>query len=297
MNEPVVRITGVTKRFSGICAVDNLNMTISRGSVVALLGPNGAGKTTSIRMMLGLLRPDAGSIEVFGLNPRTHAVAIRRRCGYIPERPKMIPWMSVRRIMAFTSAFYPEWNHTTADSLLKQLNLKAHQKIQHLSRGEEARLALLLGLAFKPELLILDDATSGIDPAARRDILENIIQTIHESGTTIVFATHLLNEIEGLADEAVFLINGVVRYAGRVDTLKRTFKRVLSWNDASPPSIPSTSEVISEKITGRCTELVVSGFNPDDWKELVDSGQVEIQDLSLEDIYLACHDEEKRGRQ
>ena len=279
------------KRFGRLCAIENLNMTVPRGSVVALLGPNGSGKTTTIRLILDLLRPDSGTIDIFGLNPRTDSKAIRQRCGYVPERPKMIPWMTVRQIMDFTAPFYPGWDPAYADALSRQLKLNEKQKIRNLSRGEEARLALLLGLAFKPELLILDDATSGIDPAARRDILENVIQAMHEAGTTIIFATHLLHEIEGLADEAVFLIHGKIRYSGRMDSLKQSFKRIVSWTENTLPALPAGASLVSEKKTGRCTEWTIRGFRQDDWKQLAADRNLEIQDLNLEEIYLACHDE------
>ncbi|MBN1880251.1 ABC transporter ATP-binding protein [bacterium] len=291
MNESIVKITNVAKQFGGIRAVDHLNLTVSRGSVVALLGPNGAGKTTTIRMMLDLLRPDSGTIEVIGMNPRTHAKAIRQRCGYVPERPRMIPWMTIRKIMDFTAPFYPTWDPAYSSALLSRLKLNENQKIRNLSRGEEARLALLLGLAFKPELLILDDATSGIDPAARRDILENVIQVIHEAGTTIIFATHLLHEIEGLADEAVFLIDGTIKYAGRMDDIKQSFKRVIAWSDVSLTDIPPGATVVTGKKTGPHTEWMIKGFRNEAWQKLMSEHHLEIQDVSLEEIYLACHDE------
>lgn len=291
MTDAVVKISNVIRRFNGVTAVENLNLTVSRGSVLALLGPNGAGKTTTLRMIMNLLKPDQGTISVFGMNPAADTVAIRRRCGYVPERPRMIPWMTVKQILEFTSSFYPGWDRRYVDTLISACKLTENRKVRNLSRGEEARLALILGLAFKPELLILDDATSGIDPAARRDILENIIRAMHENGTTILFATHLLHEIEGLADEVVFLIGGKLRLAGRLEDIKQSYRRVISWADASRSQLPDGTLVLTEKKTGRSTEWIIGGYRAEAWQSLASERNLEIQELSLEEIYLAHHDE------
>ena len=287
MTQSAIHVEGLTKMFKRKQVIDRLTFSVEPGSFNAYLGPNGAGKTTTIRLLLDLLRADGGTCRVLNLNPATEGTEIRRRTGYVPERPKMIGWMTVNQLISFTANFYPTWDSRYTDELLNRFNLQLQSKVKHLSRGEEAKLALLLALSHHPEILILDDATAGIDAAARRDILEGIIAHVHDQGATIFFATHLVHEIEGLADQVIILGQSRILEDCSLTTLKSNYKKVVIWGSDGQPVPPASAQILTQTTSGRAFEFITSNFKPNHWTPLASGCSMEIEDLSLEDIFVA----------
>ena len=218
--DAVISVSGLVRRFGDKCALDDVSIFIPRGSVLGLVGENGAGKTTLIKHLLGMLKPQAGTVRLFGLDPVADPVGVLGRVGYLSERRDLPGWMRVDEFKRYTQAFYPQWDEQYAESLMEQFQLDPAQRIKTLSQGQTAKAGLLTALAYRPELLILDEPSSGLDPVVRRDILEAIIRVVAEEGRTVLFSSHLLDEVERVADQVVMLQKGRVVLNGRTDDVR-----------------------------------------------------------------------------
>jgi ABC-2 type transport system ATP-binding protein len=223
---PVVEIQRVTRRFGDTTALDDVSLVIPRGGVFGLIGANGAGKTTLIKHILGMLKAQTGGVRVFGLDPVENPVGTLGRIGYLSEDRDLPDWMRLGELMSYTQAFYPGWNEAYAEELRVAFNLDRQARIGTLSRGQRARAGLLVALAHRPDLLVLDEPSSGLDPVVRRDILGAIIRTIAEEGRTVLFSSHLLDEVERVADEVAILHKGRLLLTAPMDDIKETHRRV-----------------------------------------------------------------------
>ena len=218
--EAVIAVSSLSRHFGSKAALDDVSMFVPRGCVLGLVGENGTGKTTLIKHLLGSLKAQAGSVRVFGLDPVLDPVGVLGRVGYLSERRDLPGWMRVDEFMRYTQAFYPKWDEQYAGQLLEQFQLDPAQKLKTLSQGQQAKIGLLTALAYRPELLILDEPSSGLDPVVRRDILEAIIRTVSEEGRTVLFSSHLLDEVERVADHVVMLQRGRVVLNGRTEDVR-----------------------------------------------------------------------------
>jgi len=196
-----------------------------RGSVYGLVGANGAGKTTLIKHVMGLLRAQSGSVRVFGLDPVADPVGVLSRIGYLSEERDLPGWMRVDELIRYSRAFYPAWDDAYAEELRQAFALEGTAKTKELSKGQKARLGLLIALAHRPELLVLDEPSTGLDPVVRRDILGAIIRTIADEGRTVLFSSHLLEEVERVADHVTMISQGKIALSGPLDTIKQSHRR------------------------------------------------------------------------
>jgi ABC-2 type transport system ATP-binding protein len=208
MSDFVITVSELTRRFGATTALASVSVSLARGAVYGLVGANGAGKTTLIKHILGLLRAEGGSVRVFGLDPVADPVGVLSRIGYLSEENDLPGWMRVDELIRYTRAFYPTWDDAYAEELRRTFALDAAAKIKNLSRGQRARLGLLTALAYRPELLVLDEPSSGLDPIVRRDILGAVIRTIADEGRTVLFSSHLLHEVEEVADHVTMIHQG-----------------------------------------------------------------------------------------
>ncbi len=248
MSESVITVSELTRRFGAKTALASVSLSVSRGAVYGLVGENGAGKTTLIKHILGLLRAQSGSVRVFGLDPVADPVGVLSRIGYLSEERDLPGWMRVDELMRYSRAFYPTWDDAYAEELRETFALDASATIATLSKGEKARLGLLVALAFRPELLVLDEPSTGLDPVVRRDILDAIIRTIADEGRTVLFSSHLLDEVERVADHVTMISHGRIvlsaplaaireshRVGDRVPTLDEIFVAHVGMSAAPPP--------------------------------------------------------------
>jgi ABC-2 type transport system ATP-binding protein len=248
VGEPVVTVSELTRRFGAKTALASVSLSVSRGGVYGLVGENGAGKTTLIRHILGLLRAQSGSVRVFGLDPVADPVGVLSRIGYLSEERDLPGWMRVDELIRYTRAFYPGWDDAYAEELLHAFALDASATIGTLSKGEKARVGLLIALAYRPELLVLDEPSTGLDPVVRRDILDAIVRTIADEGRTVLFSSHLLDEVERVADHVTMISHGRIvlsaplaaireshRVGDRVLTLDEIFVAHVGMSAAPPP--------------------------------------------------------------
>src|SRR6187549_3518851 len=220
-SELVIAVSDLTRRFGARAALSSVSLTIPRGGVYGLVGANGAGKTTLIKHILGLLKAQTGSVRVFGRDPVADPVGVLSRIGYLSEEPDMPGWMRVHELMRYIAAFYPTWDQDYAERLRREFDLDPAAKIKQLSKGQRARAGLLIALAYRPELLLLDEPSSGLDPIVRRDILGAIVRTIAEEGRTVVFSSHLLDEVERVSDCVAMLREGRIVFSGSLDDVKQ----------------------------------------------------------------------------
>src|SRR5213595_532206 len=226
VSESVISVSELTRRFGATTALDSVSVSLPRGAVYGLVGANGAGKTTLIRHILGLLKAQSGSVRVFGLDPVADPVGVLSRIGYLSEENDLPGWMGVDELIRYSRAFYPAWDDPYAEELRQTFALDAAAKIKNLSRGQRARLGLLTALAYRPELLVLDEPSSGLDPIVRRDILGAVIRTIADEGRTVLFSSHLLDEVEKVADHVTMISHGQIALSAPLQVVKESHRCV-----------------------------------------------------------------------
>jgi ABC-2 type transport system ATP-binding protein len=222
----VVEIEGLSRRFGDKVALDDVGLTVPAGSVFGLVGENGAGKTTLIKHVLGLFRAEAGSVRVFGHDPAADPVSVLAQVGYLSEDADLPGWMRVEELLRYVRAFYPNWDAAYAERLRREFELNPAAKVKDLSKGQRARAGLLVALAYRPRLLVLDEPSSGLDPIVRRDILGAIIRTIADEGRTVLFSSHLLDEVERVSDHVAMIKRGRIVLEGELDDIKEAHRRV-----------------------------------------------------------------------
>ncbi len=243
MNESVVNVSELTRCFGAKTALASVSVSMPRGAVYGLVGVNGAGKTTLIKHILGLLRAESGSVRVFGLDPVADPVAVLSRIGYLSEENDLPGWMRVDELIRYSRAFYPAWDDAYAEELRRTFALDAAAKIKTLSKGQKARAGLLIALAYRPDLLLLDEPSSGLDPIVRKDILGAVIRTIADEGRTVLFSSHLLEEVEQVADH-VTMIDG-----GRI-VLSAPLKEIVEQHRVGD-RVPSLDEIFVARVGTR----------------------------------------------
>jgi ABC-2 type transport system ATP-binding protein len=262
-DSPVIRTRGLTKYFGARCAVRDLNLEVPRGCVFAFLGRNGSGKSTTIRMLLGLEQPDRGESWVLGARSQALTPEHRARIGYLTEEHQVYDWMSVREAGAFQAAFYPRWNERIFRGVLGHFGLKPEAKVRNLSRGMRAGLCLALTLAPDPELLILDDPALGLDPVARRSLVESMIYLTRRSDRTIFFSSHDLGDVERVADHLAVLDDSVLRACCPLETFREQVREVTLRFDATPPRLPEFPGLLQSFRTERELRLTCVHYGPD----------------------------------
>jgi ABC-2 type transport system ATP-binding protein len=262
-SECVIEIAGLTRRFGPKVAVNDVSLSVRRGRIFGLVGENGAGKTTLIRHLLGLLKAERGTVRVFGLDPVTEPVVVLGRTGYLSENRDLPGWMRVDELLHYSQAFYPRWDQAYAEALRQQFGLEPKARIKHLSRGEVARAGLLVALAYRPELLVLDEPSSGLDPVVRRDILEAIIRTVADEGRTVFFSSHLLEEVERVADDVAMMVEGKIALAGPLDEIKESHHQLTLQFEQPQPRPPTLAGALRVTGAGREWTFTCNGARPE----------------------------------
>jgi ABC-2 type transport system ATP-binding protein len=235
VSEPVIDVSELTRRFGSTTALASVSLAFPRGAVYGLVGANGAGKTTLIKHLLGLLRAERGTVRVFGLDPVADPVGVLSRIGYLSEENDLPGWMRVDELMRYSRAFYPAWDDGYAEDLRQTFALDPTARIKTLSRGQKARAGLLSALAHRPELLVLDEPSSGLDPIVRRDILGAVMRTIAHEGRTVLFSSHLLEEVEQVADHVTMIHQGKVVLSAPLTEIRNSHR--------VGESVPSLDEI------------------------------------------------------
>ncbi len=259
MSEVIVEIDRLSRRFGTKQALVDVSLRVERGSVFGLVGENGAGKTTLIKHILGLLKAKQGSVRVFQRDPVHDPVGVLGRIGYLSEDRDLPDWMTVAQLMRYNQAFFPAWDERFANQLRAQFELDPKQEVKRLSRGQRARVGLLIALAHRPDLLILDEPSSGLDPVVRRDILSAIIRTVAEEGRTVLFSSHLLDEVERVADWVAIIHDGRVGLSAPLPEILQSHRRLVLRFTVPQPARPDLPGVISCQGEGREWTVLCNG--------------------------------------
>jgi len=233
--DPVLQLKNVHKSFGSLKVLDGLNLDVYPGEVFGFLGRNGAGKSTAIRLLMGITQCDAGHINVFGQPLKDDLIRIRQKIGYVAQDQNMYPWMTPRILSRFVKSFYPAWDAQRYQQLVDDFELPAKRRIGTFSGGMKAKLALTLALSTRPQLLILDEPTAGMDPVARREFLDLVREQTVSDGTTTFFSTHLIDEIEAIADRIGIVESGRTIYDGALDPLRNSIN---CWSIAKELYVP-----------------------------------------------------------
>ncbi|MGN6368828.1 MAG: ABC transporter ATP-binding protein [Phycisphaerae bacterium] len=290
-DELAVEMAGVTKRYKRAAVVEDLTLAIPRGTTMGLIGPNGAGKSTTIKMLMGMLRPTAGSVRVLGLDPVAEGPAMRRRVGYVPERHDVYPWMTVGEAIGFTRSFYATWDDAYCAEMVDLFALDVKKKVKHLSKGMLVKVGLLLAVSHRPELLVLDEPTSGLDPIVHEDFLDGVLRAVCAGGggrTTVLYSSHNLGDVRRLADSVCILREGRVVVRRGIEELLATVKRVRAvLSDGYLPRwVPERT--VWQQVNRREWLLTVDDFSEEVACRIKSENPVEaveVFDLSLGDLF------------
>lgn len=278
----VAELCGVHKRFGEHEALRGLALEVAEGEVVALLGPNGAGKTTAIELLLGLLRPDRGRVLVAGRDALGLPWPLRQRIGFLGERAdRSLPDLTLPALLSWQSCYFATWDHAWCEQLVRRLDAVTDQRIDRMSEGQRRRAETVLALAHRPELLVLDDPAAGLDPLARRDLLWATIDAVRDEGTTVLFTSHVLQDVERIVDDVCIVDRGRARLHGALDDVLLRSKRLVLPADAAPPP-PLPGEVRRER-RGRELAIVTTAFDDDVHARL--GGGARVDALNLEEIF------------
>jgi len=287
--EAVIAVTGLSRRFGSKAALRDVSLYVPRGGVFGLVGENGAGKTTLIKHLLGLFRAQSGAVRVFGRDPVTHNVEVLGRLGYLSEQRDLPGWMRVDELLRYTEGFYPKWERAYAEQLRQQFALPQATRVRALSQGQLAKLGLLLALAHRPELLLLDEPSSGLDPVVRREILETIIRSAADEGRTVLFSSHLLDEVERVSDYLAMIHDGCMVFCGPLEQVKQLHRRLIIRFETAPSMPPRLEGALSVSGHGREWKVLCGEANARLTAHAASLGGVVVDDQTptLDEIFVA----------
>jgi ABC-2 type transport system ATP-binding protein len=279
----------LTKVYGGRAAVNHLNLRIPEGCVYGFLGRNGAGKSTTTRMLVGMAYPDAGSASVLGEDCTNLSPEMRGRIAYIAEGHPVYKWMTIQDFINFNRPFARQWNQALVDQILDHFELPRRKKLGRLSNGQRAQVSLAVAIAPDPDLLILDDPTLGLDTVVRRDFLESLIQIIQRRGRTILFSSHILGDVERVADRIGIMVDGVLRVDAPTDTFTASIRRLVLEFSGEPPAYPEAPGVIATRVLGRNREIIVANFTQEHHTLAagLEPVALDVLELNLEDAFIA----------
>jgi ABC-2 type transport system ATP-binding protein len=289
--EDAIRTYRLTRYYGNRKVVDGLNLRVPRGSVYGLLGRNGAGKSTTLKMITGMVRPDFGRVELLGEDVTTLSPRTRSRIAYLAEGHPLYSWMTVGQAVAFTISFYPDADRQWVERILDHFELSAKTRIGRLSKGQRAQVSLALAIAPDPELLILDDPTLGLDTNVRRDFLESMIQIIQRRGRTILFSSHVLADVERVADRVGVMIDGVLRADCPAEHFKRSVRKIVvkfARAESIERTLPACPGLLSDWRVGSRREMVFVGYGPAQQAavEALGPAHIDVVELNLEDAFM-----------
>jgi ABC-2 type transport system ATP-binding protein len=289
MTDTAIEIKDLHFSYGRKKVLTGVNLDVPQGSIFGFLGRNGAGKTTLIKTLLGLQKPAAGTATVLGLDCFKHSLDVRKRIGYMAEDQQMYGWMTVGRIIQWVGGFYPNWDAAFTDKLTDLLRLSKTTKVKALSKGQNSSLALLLALGHHPELVILDDPTLGLDPIARKDFLRHVIDLLQSRGVTVFFSSHLLYEIEPVADHIAILDNGVVRKCGKTEHLRDSVRRFI-FTPKTAADLSSIPGLLDKVQSGENVAITVENCDDNTRTRVKELSQNSMEEsaLNLDEIFEAC---------
>jgi ABC-2 type transport system ATP-binding protein len=285
-----IELSGVSWKAGRGFALQDVSLRVPVGSIYGFLGPNGSGKTTTIRIFMGMMRPDRGDICVLGKPVPRELPRILARVGYVPERPHVYPALTVAEAVRYHASFYPSWDRAWAAELTERLELDPGRKISRMSKGETGKLLLLLALSQRPDLLVLDEPTDGLDPVVRRDVLTAVLDYVSETSATVFISSHLVHELERFCDWVGVLDGGQIVAELPMQSFKNGIKRIRVAG--APPAPGDTPFVILSRLErdglGTTETWIVRGWQDPmrQYFEGVGATVRDVVDLDLEEGFV-----------
>jgi ABC-2 type transport system ATP-binding protein len=290
MEEYVIEIENLVKYFEGRCVLDDVSLKIPKGCIYGLLGRNGVGKTTIIRILLGLEVPTRGRTRLLSTLSRQLTAGQRGRIGYVAEGHNLIQNYKVQRLVGLCRELATSWNQSLFENLIGTFALPMKRRVKDLSTGMRAQLNLSLAMAINPEILILDDPTLGLDTVARRQFLELAIDLIQKNGRTILFSSHILSDVERIADRIGVLVNGRLVVDCSLEQVKERIKKFRLIFPQDAPDDLHLTEVIRQQCNGREMVVTIANWNgqKQDIIKTFDPVSCDEIPMSLEDVFIEC---------
>jgi ABC-2 type transport system ATP-binding protein len=286
-SDTCLRCERITKRYDGESVLRGVSLEVIPGSVLGLIGRNGAGKSTLIRLLLGLEQPDEGRAWVLGQPALSLSDAVKQRVGYVPQQPDAFAWMRTGEMLEFVGRQYPHWDREFVELSLARWQISAERRLASLSPGERQRVALIRALALNPDLLVLDEPASALDPVARRDLLREIVARAAECGTTVFFSTHIVSDLERVASRVVFLHGHRIVVDAALDDLAETHARLtVAAGSAALSASQVRGEVSRHRQADGSVTLVLARSPGANWPEIASAPGARLDALNLEDLFI-----------
>jgi ABC-2 type transport system ATP-binding protein len=286
--KPIIQIDRLSKSFGKKTALDRVSLDIYPGSIIGLLGSNGAGKSTLLRHIIGMYLPSVGQCTTFGCDAANLSPKELGRIGYVHQEGELLPWMRVDQLIRYVSTYYPTWNYELQERYIKDFKLPVSSRVMSLSPGERQKLSILLAIGFEPELLILDEPASALDPIARANFLDLILELIQDENRTIIISSHILSDVEKIIDHVVIMEDGGILLDIGFDDLREKYSRIklIAMSDKLPSVLPFENIIQCKRTDGQAIVIVGDGSH----EELKAKAQqmdcwIEIETLPLEELY------------
>lgn len=285
---PIVQMRNVSKKFGKIKALDRIDLDIKQGEIIGLLGANGAGKSTLLRHIIGLYLADQGQCITFETDAAKLSPKELGRIGYVHQEGELLEWMTTKQLIRYVSAYYENWNHELEEKYIEDFDISIKDRVASLSPGQRQQVAILLAIGFEPELLILDEPASALDPVARSQFLDLLLQIIQDEDRTVIISSHILSDVEKVIDHTLIMRGGQILRDCSFDSLREEFLKVTltSLNGKLTAELPFENPISCER-SGSQAVLIVQNYTSSDLeakaKEI--NCTVDIKPLPLEEIY------------
>lgn len=287
MNDLAIKLTDVSKQFKYF-GLKNINLSLPTGQIMGFVGANGAGKTTAIRIIMGLMEADSGTVEVLGQSMPDHQTTVKQSVGFSSEEMKLYSGQNLDWHIRFIKSIYPSWDDAYAQELLKRFDLNLEQKIKQFSKGQHIKAQLLLVLARKPRLLVLDEPSTGLDPVARQEVMQELALILKDEERTILFSSHNTSDVEKISDQITFIDKGSIIDSDDKESFLEHWRKIQVELPSDHPMLP-IGNVIDIEQNGRLASLTTNHFNPDIIHacEQQNAKVHVVNKMSLEEIFLA----------
>jgi ABC-2 type transport system ATP-binding protein len=291
MTEPLVSVRSLGKTIGRRVILQDISVAVSPGSVVGIIGKNGAGKTTLLELLLGFSPASTGSAQLFGHDSFTLPSQLKARIGFVPQQDELVNLLTGRQQLALTASLHQRWNAGLISRLQAAWDVPLDQTIGALSGGERQKLSILQALGHEPDLLVLDEPVASLDPVSRRQFLQELIGIGQDQTRTVLFSTHIISDLERIADQIWIVRNGAIVWAGELDGLKESVVRLnIRASQPLPAKLPLQG-IIRQQVSGQHADVVLTQWSEAEHERLLDELDVavEVEPLSLEDIFLEFH--------
>ena len=292
MNMNAIEIRGLIKNYPAF-KLGPLDLTVPRGAIYGLIGPNGAGQTTAIDLIFGMGRNDGGEIRVLGLDHHTDEVALKRRAAYVSPDLNFAVWGKVGRAIRFVRGFYPEWDDAYCADLMKAFHLSDTDKIVTLSFGAKTKLSLLLALSRRPQVLILDEPTTGLDAVSKQEVFGELLKAVEDGERTVLISSHGLSDIERFADHIGMIKNGKLLLEGRTDEIVDRFRMAEFFTENGTEFQNRDGLIILKRNENRWHALIDQQSGVQDWLQTRGAKEISLTRVTLEDLFVALAKEEE----